>query len=97
MLLRIYNEDVELVNHTTKSESSAAATPAAEQSDAPKESEAATSEDAALAGVAAEQDSVAAEDTLRKEVVEARDDELNKVAEAMPERAGEEDVSNKTI
>lgn len=88
MLLRIYNEDVELVNHSTKNDSSAAVTPVAEQSG---------TENASLDGLTAEQDNVAAEDTARKEAVEAKDDDMNKVAEAMPERAGEEDVSNKTI
>jgi hypothetical protein len=55
------------------------------------------SENAALDGMSAEQDSLAAEDASRKAKIEAQDDELNKVAAAMPERAGEEDVSNKTI
>jgi hypothetical protein len=66
---------------------------------APDESETvvAGSEDAALTGMSAEQDSLAAEDASRKAKVEAQDDEMNKVAAAMPERAGEEDVSNKTI
>jgi len=93
MLLRIYNEDVELVNHTTKNDSSADATPAAAESSEAMD----TAEDAKLAGISAEQDSLAAEDASLKEKVEVQDDEQNKVAAAMPERAGEEDVSNKTI
>jgi multisite-specific tRNA:(cytosine-C5)-methyltransferase len=93
MLLRIYNEDVELVNHTTKNDSSADATPAAvESSDAMD-----TAEDAKLAGISAEQDSLAAEDASLKEKVEIQEDDQNKVDAAMPDRAGEEDVSNKTI
>ena len=47
--------------------------------------------------MSAEQDSLAAEDDSRKAEVEVKYDELNQVAAAMPERAGEEDVSNKTI
>jgi multisite-specific tRNA:(cytosine-C5)-methyltransferase len=93
MLLRIYNEDVELVNHTTKNDSSADVTPAAvESSDAMD-----TAEDAKLAGISAEQDSLAAEDASLKEKVELQEDDQNKVDAAMPDRAGEEDVSNKTI
>ena len=95
MLLRLYNEDVDLVNHTMKNDSSADATPApANDESVPV---AVASEGAALEGMSAEQDSLAAEDESRKAAVEAKDDEMNKVAEAMPERAGEEDVSNKTI
>lgn len=95
MLLRLYNEDVDLVNHTMKNDSSVDATPApANDESAPV---AAGSEDAALAGMTAEQDSLAAEDASRKAKVEAQDDESNQVAAAMPERAGEEDVSNTTI
>jgi multisite-specific tRNA:(cytosine-C5)-methyltransferase len=93
MLLRIYNEDVELVNHATKNDSSADATPAAvESSDAMD-----TAENAKLAGISAEQDSLAAEDASLKEKVEIQEDDQNKVDAAMPDRAGEEDVSNKTI
>ena len=88
MLLRLYNEDVDLVNHTMKNDSSADATPAPA---------AAGSEDATLTGMSAEQDSLAAEDASRKAAVEVKDDELNQVAAAMPERVGEEDASNKTI
>lgn len=94
MLLRLYNEDVDLVNHTMKNDSSAEATPAAAEEPA---TAVAGSEDAALTGMSAEQDSLAAEDDSRKAEVEVKDDELNQVAAAMPERAGEEDVSNKTI
>jgi len=93
MLLRIYNEDVELVNHTMKNDSSADATPAAAESSEAMD----TAEDAKLAGISAEQDSVAAEDASLKEKVEVQEDEQNKADAAMPERAGEEDVSNKTI
>jgi multisite-specific tRNA:(cytosine-C5)-methyltransferase len=93
MLLRIYNEDVELVNHTTKNDSSADATPAAAESGEAMD----TTEDAKLAGISAEQDSLAAEDASLKEKVEIQQDDQNKVDAAMPERAGEEDVSNKTI
>jgi hypothetical protein len=57
----------------------------------------ADSENAALDGLSAEQDSLAAEDAGLKANIEVQEDELNKVAKAMPERAGEEDVSNKTI
>lgn len=92
MLLRLYNEDVDLVNHTMKNDSSADATPA--PASAPI---AAGSEDAALTGLSAEQDSLAAEDATLKAKTEAQQDEQNKVDAAMPERAGEEDVSNKTI
>ncbi|KAL1586339.1 hypothetical protein WHR41_05413 [Cladosporium halotolerans] len=124
MLLRIYNEDVELVNHSTKTDSSAAATPApatgkagtegttqgsmpAEQdalqvqeatANAPEEpSVDVVPEDTAQPGASIEQNSVAEEDAKRKAQVEVQDDPLNQVAAAMPERAGEEDVSNKTI
>jgi multisite-specific tRNA:(cytosine-C5)-methyltransferase len=123
MLLRLYNEDVDLVNHTMKNDSSADATPAPASTEAaatkgsmsgeqdalelqekianaPDESATtvvAGSENAALDGMSAEQDSLAAEDASRKAKIEVQDDELNKVAAAMPERAGEEDVSNKTI
>jgi multisite-specific tRNA:(cytosine-C5)-methyltransferase len=93
MLLRIYNEDVELINHTAKNDSSADATPAAAESSEAMD----TTEDAKLAGISAEQDSLATEDASLKEKVEVQEDEQNKVDAAMPERAGEEDVSNKTI
>jgi multisite-specific tRNA:(cytosine-C5)-methyltransferase len=122
MLLRLYNEDVDLVNHTMKNDSSADATPAPTSTEAapkgsmsgeqdalelqekianaPDESSTpvvAGSENAALDGLSAEQDSLAAEDASLKAEIEVQEDELSKVAAAMPERAGEEDVSNKTI
>jgi hypothetical protein len=56
-----------------------------------------TAENAKLAGISAEQDSLAAEDASLKEKVEIQEDDQNKVDAAMPDRAGEEDVSNKTI
>jgi len=97
MLLRLYNEDVDLVNHTMKNDSSADATPAPATATEESATAVAGSEDATLTGMSAEQDSLAAEDASRKAQVEVKDDELNQVAAAMPERAGEEDVSNKTI
>ena len=97
MRLRLYNEDVDLVNHTMKNDSSADATPAPATATEEPATAVAGSEDATLTGMSAEQDSLAAEDASRKAEVEVKDDELNQVAAAMPERAGEEDVSNKTI
>lgn len=97
MLLRLYNEDVDLVNHTMKNDSSADATPAPANAAEEPAAVAASSEDATLTGMSAEQDSLAAEDASRKAKVEVQDDELNQVTAAMPERAGEEDVSNETI
>jgi hypothetical protein len=80
-----------------KNDSSADATPAPANAAEEPAAVAASSEDATLTGMSAEQDSLAAEDASRKAKVEVQDDELNQVAAAMPERAGEEDVSNKTI
>lgn len=165
MLLRIYNEDVELVNHSDPKQAKPAPAPAAEangeqskgswnatsdaeelqakianapdeadveEPPAPSATAGASLDEATLApntraatdgavvdgastqdvGVnsrpivgssaqeadrSLEADDVAQEDALRKHRVEVEEDEMTKVAKAMPEREGETDQANKTV
>lgn len=108
MLLRIYNEDVELINHSDpKSKGYKGSRPAEDDA---KELEKKIAEDDGSEGVAtvgaaptevdamaAEQDNLAAEDRTEQVKLEDLEDENRKVAEAMPEREHEGDEANKTI
>ncbi|KAF2480163.1 S-adenosyl-L-methionine-dependent methyltransferase [Neohortaea acidophila] len=113
MLLRIFNEDTELVNHDMKGGKAANGEAAVKGSVAAEEDAVEVErkieadetieveelgEDAKLGEqLAADQDALAAEDIVRAEELEKMETEETKVADAMPERAGEGDEANTTV
>jgi multisite-specific tRNA:(cytosine-C5)-methyltransferase len=107
MLLRIFNEDVELINHSDpKSKGYKGSRPAEDDAKELQEKFADADNDGGavadatptdIDAIAAEQDALVAEDRVEQARLEVLEDENLKVAEAMPERDHEGDEANKTI
>ncbi|KJX94378.1 methyltransferase ncl1 like protein [Zymoseptoria brevis] len=101
MLLRIYNEEVELINHSDpKHGISTGSLPAGNDAKELQEKIANDNSEEAgdatlgaapteLDGLAAEQDAIAATDKVEQARLEVLEDEDRKIAEAMPEREGD--------
>jgi multisite-specific tRNA:(cytosine-C5)-methyltransferase len=100
MLLRIYNEDVELINHSDPKHGIKGSRSA--ENDAQELQEKIANDDSEetggvtagaapteLDGMAAEQDAIAATDKVEQARLEVLENEDRKIAEAMPERDGD--------